>query len=100
LASLRRLLTIFSNFSAHGVDLDEQWWPNTEHYFQAQKFLNEADRRDILVAPSPKEARPTRVPATCSALAPYSPRPRSQGQRDNLARSIQRSRVCQVHERV
>ncbi|MFG2714159.1 NADAR family protein [Streptomyces goshikiensis] len=28
----------FSNFSAHGVDLDGYWWPTTEHYFQAQKF--------------------------------------------------------------
>jgi N-glycosidase YbiA len=28
----------FSNFSAHGFDLDGQWWPTAEHYFQAQKF--------------------------------------------------------------
>lgn len=46
----------FSNFSAHGVQLEGEWWPTTEHFFQAQKFQNEKDRRDILVAPSPKEA--------------------------------------------
>ena len=29
----------FSNFSAHGMDLDGHWWPTSEHYFQAQKFI-------------------------------------------------------------
>ncbi|SNT12138.1 NADAR family protein [Actinoplanes regularis] len=28
----------FSNFSPHGFDLGGQWWPTSEHYFQAQKF--------------------------------------------------------------
>ena len=28
----------FSNFSRHGFELDGQWWPTSEHYFQAQKF--------------------------------------------------------------
>lgn len=46
----------FSNFSPHGVHLDGEFWPSTEHYFQAQKFLNENDQRDIRCAPSPKEA--------------------------------------------
>ena len=30
----------FSNFSAHGFDLDGSWWPTSEHYFQAQKFAD------------------------------------------------------------
>ena len=30
----------FSNFSKHGVSLDGHWWPTTEHYFQAQKFVS------------------------------------------------------------
>ena len=36
----------FSNFSAHGFDLDGCWWPTCEHYFQAQKFAGtrHADR--------------------------------------------------------
>lgn len=29
----------FSNFSPHGFELDDLWWPTSEHYFQAQKFL-------------------------------------------------------------
>ncbi|NEQ95954.1 MAG: NADAR family protein [Cyanothece sp. SIO2G6] len=32
----------FSNFSAHGFELDEYWWPTSEHYFQAQKFIETA----------------------------------------------------------
>jgi N-glycosidase YbiA len=46
----------FSNFSSHGVHLDGVFWPTTEHYFQAQKFLSEDDRVNIRRAPSPKEA--------------------------------------------
>ncbi len=29
----------FSNFSAHGFELDGCWWSTSEHYFQAQKFI-------------------------------------------------------------
>ena len=30
----------FSNFSRHGVSMDDVWWPTVEHYFQAQKFTD------------------------------------------------------------
>ena len=30
----------FSNFSLHGFELDGYWWITSEHYFQAQKFLD------------------------------------------------------------
>ena len=30
----------FSNFSRHGIALDDEWWKTSEHYFQAQKFVN------------------------------------------------------------
>ena len=33
----------FSNFSPHGLKLDGDWWITSEHYFQAQKFV-ETDR--------------------------------------------------------
>ena len=33
----------FSNFSAHGFNLDGRWWPTSEHYFQAQKFAGTND---------------------------------------------------------
>ena len=29
----------FSNFSRHGFELDGCWWATSEHYFQAQKFV-------------------------------------------------------------
>lgn len=46
----------FSNFSPHGVHLDGEWWPTTEHYFQAQKFTDPAQQAQIRRAHSPKEA--------------------------------------------
>ena len=30
----------FSNFSPHGFQLDDYWWHTSEHYFQAQKFVD------------------------------------------------------------
>jgi len=37
----------FSNFSKHGVELDGLWWKTTEHYFQAQKFLDQEYKEKI-----------------------------------------------------
>ena len=48
----------FSNFSRHGFELDGFWWPTSEHYFQAQKFV-ESDRPwfdKIREVKTPKEA--------------------------------------------
>ncbi len=48
----------FSNFSAHGFTLDDLWWPTSEHYFQAQKFVT-TDRpwcEKIQMAKTPKQA--------------------------------------------
>lgn len=48
----------FSNFSRHGIELDGFWWITTEHYFQAQKFV-ETDRPwfdKIREAKTPKDA--------------------------------------------
>jgi len=30
----------FSNFSPHPIELDRTIWPTSEHYFQAQKFID------------------------------------------------------------
>lgn len=46
----------FSNFSPHGVNLDGLYWPTTEHYFQAQKFVGTPDAEEIRCAKSPKDA--------------------------------------------
>jgi len=46
----------FSNFSPHGIELDGQWWPTTEHYFQAQKFAGTPFTEKVRLAHSPKQA--------------------------------------------
>jgi ribA/ribD-fused uncharacterized protein len=46
----------FSNFSAHGFELDGAYWPTSEHYFQAQKFAGTPHVNEIRRARSPKEA--------------------------------------------
>ncbi len=46
----------FSNFSPHGFVLDDQWWPTSEHYFQAQKFVGTPDSDLIRQVRSPKDA--------------------------------------------
>ena len=43
----------FSNFSPHGFDLDGFWWPTSEHYFQAQKYINTPYADQIRTANSP-----------------------------------------------
>ncbi len=46
----------FSNFSAHGFELDGLWWPTSEHYFQAQKFAGSPHVEEVRRAQSPKQA--------------------------------------------
>lgn len=46
----------FSNFSPHGIELDEQWWPTTEHYFQAQKFAGTPYAELVRLAETPMDA--------------------------------------------
>lgn len=46
----------FSNFSAHGFELDGMYWPTSEHYFQAQKFVGTEHVDLIRAAKTPKQA--------------------------------------------
>lgn len=46
----------FSNFSAHGFQLDGKWWPTSEHYFQAQKFVGTPHMEQIRRARKPRIA--------------------------------------------
>lgn len=46
----------FSNFSRHGFELDGEYWPTTEHYFQAQKFPETEHCEQIRQAKTPKDA--------------------------------------------
>jgi ribA/ribD-fused uncharacterized protein len=46
----------FSNFSAHGFELDGKYWMTSEHYFQAQKFVDTPHEEEVRQAKTPKEA--------------------------------------------
>lgn len=46
----------FSNFSAHGIALDGEWWPTTEHYFQAQKFADPVHQAAVRRARTARDA--------------------------------------------
>jgi N-glycosidase YbiA len=46
----------FSNFSRHSFWLDEKQWQTSEHYFQAQKFLNTEYYDLVHKAKTPREA--------------------------------------------
>jgi ribA/ribD-fused uncharacterized protein len=43
----------FSNFSRHSVYIYGKTWPTTEHFFQAQKFVDEPDEEQIRRAATP-----------------------------------------------
>ena len=43
----------FSNFSAHGFERDGAWWPTSEYYFQAMKFVGTPHVDAIRRAPTP-----------------------------------------------
>jgi len=45
-----------SNFSHYGFVLDGLYWPTSEHYFQAQKFLDRSLGESIRQADSPMDA--------------------------------------------
>ncbi|MBD2182760.1 NADAR family protein [Planktothrix sp. FACHB-1355] len=46
----------FSNFSPHGFELDGFYWPTSEHYFQAQKFVGTPYADRIRLVKTPKDA--------------------------------------------
>lgn len=46
----------FSNFSLHPIIIDGFRYQTTEHYFQAQKFLDKKIQKKIINASSPHEA--------------------------------------------
>lgn len=46
----------FSNFSPHGFELDGLYWFTSEHYFQAQKFIDTPHFEQIRRVKTPKDA--------------------------------------------
>ncbi|WP_138497804.1 NADAR family protein [Nostoc sp. PA-18-2419] len=54
--STREQYGCFSNFSPHDFELDGLYWPTSEHYFQAQKFINTPHVEQIRLIKTPKDA--------------------------------------------
>src|SRR5688572_667027 len=46
----------FSNFSAHGFELDGKYWKTAEHYFQAQKYVGTKFEEQVRLAHNAKQA--------------------------------------------
>lgn len=46
-----------STFSRHGFELEGQFWPSVEHYFQAMKLEDPTDREKVRLAEHPAKAR-------------------------------------------
>ncbi|NJK32097.1 MAG: NADAR family protein [Deltaproteobacteria bacterium] len=46
----------FSNFAGYPIRLDGKIWPTSEHYFQAQKFVDPSQREKIRKAKTPSLA--------------------------------------------
>ena len=45
-----------SNFARYPIELDGRVWPTSEHYFQAQKFADDAQQELVRRAVSPMDA--------------------------------------------
>ncbi len=46
----------FSNFYKRSIRAEGKIWPSSEHYYQAQKFLDEINQEDVRLCPLPKDA--------------------------------------------
>ena len=46
----------FSNFSEHGFELNGKYWMTSEHYFQAQKFVETEFEEQVRLSATPMEA--------------------------------------------
>lgn len=46
----------FSNFARYRILLRGKYWPTSEHYFQAQKFVGTEDEEEVRNAPTPMKA--------------------------------------------
>lgn len=53
---MREPYGFFSNFAPYPITIDNVVWPTTEHYFQAQKFLDRDIQARIRETPSPSDA--------------------------------------------
>jgi len=79
----------FSNFASYAILLKGKLWPTTEHYYQAQKYLDPALEEMIRLAPSPMSAKDlTRLPQ-------YPPRADWNSVKDDVMRDALRAKFTQ-----
>lgn len=81
----------FSNFSKHPI-LVVTTWPTSEHYFQAQKFLDGELQFKILMEPSPM------IAARMGRNRSWPLRPDWDDVRDDVMRTAIRAKVRQHHD--
>lgn len=46
----------FSNFYKRPIRYNGKLWPSSEHFYQAQKFLDEVNQENVRLCPLPKDA--------------------------------------------
>jgi len=86
--SVREPYGCFSNFSKHKVFI-QTTWPTTEHYFQAQKFLDMALQLKIRAAKSPM------IAARMGRNRSWPLRPDWDDAKDDIMRTAIRAKVMQ-----
>ena len=78
----------FSNFSPHGIYIDDRDWQTVEHFYQAQKYVGSPDESMIpliAAAPTPEEAAALGRDRTLTVRADW----------EEVKRPIMRSAVLQ-----
>lgn len=81
----------FSNFSKHPIFI-ETTWPTSEHFFQAQKFLDWNRQSEILSEPSPMKA------AQMGRNREWQLREDWDAMKDDIMRTAVRAKVLQHHD--
>jgi ribA/ribD-fused uncharacterized protein len=82
----------FSNFARFAVTLDGKTWPTSEHYFQAQKFLDESLQEEVRLAKTP------RIAANLGRDRSRPLRPDWEHVKDDIMRKVVRAKFTQHEE--
>jgi len=82
----------FSNFARFIVTLDGKTWPTSEHYFQAQKFLDEGLQEEVRLAKTP------RIAAEMGRDRSKPLRPDWEEVKDDVMRKVVRAKFTQHEE--
>lgn len=77
----------FSNFAPYPIALDGERWPTSEHYFQAQKFEDDAYRQKIRKANYLKSEKTAEPYDTFEALSMSGPSEQPPGEEPHMSHS-------------